>query len=114
MKLPFVVAVWEDAFSPLATDSYDANDKGALDKIQEPLFVHTPGWLIRNDEKSVVIGGEWTGDTDFRNITVIPKAMIREILPIRYVKGRKHAQASSGSTGVSSGVPAPDGLSGKV
>lgn len=70
---PTATAVWLDASSPAATDTYDASDLGA---VHLPMQIVTKGWLLRDDASGVTLASEWTGANSFRGLTCIPRAMI--------------------------------------
>jgi hypothetical protein len=75
-----VICLWADAHSPAAADTFDARE---LDTIHRPLMVATCGFLLRDDQFGVSIGGEWLGGNDFRAMTVVPRAMVVEVLALK-------------------------------
>jgi len=73
----FVAVTWHDAWSPEATAIFDAKD---LTEEHGPMSVVTCGWLIRDDDKAMMLASEWfVGTTDFRGTTCILKANVVEV-----------------------------------
>lgn len=73
---PMVLVSWNDAYSPAATEEFNATD---LSQLQKPIPIVTSGWLIHEDDVRLIVGGEWAGDDSFRNVTVVPRGMMTNI-----------------------------------
>lgn len=70
---PIVAVTWLDAHGS-ATDTYGIGDI--------PHYAHelvTLGWLLRDDATGVSISNEYCGDQDYRGVTFIPKALVKDI-----------------------------------
>jgi len=76
-----VQVVWHDANSPASTDIFDATD---LKTAHTTMPVVTVGWLLRDDEQGVTLAGEWfSGTTDFRGLTFVPRALVGEVTEVK-------------------------------
>lgn len=97
---PLVLISWNDAYSPASTEEFNAAD---LSLLQKAIPIVTSGWLIYEDDARLIVGGEWSGDEDFRNVTVVPRGMMTKIEFIRKPHKRVPkavAEASSFDHGV--------------
>ena len=85
-KPELYLVTWEDAYSPPATETISIDE---LENAKKPLHITTVGWLLLDGDSIVIVAGEDCGDGDYRSQTRIPKAMIREMRPIRKRRTRK-------------------------
>lgn len=68
---------WDDAHSPPATEAVHA-DK--LDEVHCSLPIITRGWVLRDDDIGVTMGGEWVGGNEYRNVTFVPRSLVRKLV----------------------------------
>ena len=73
--LPFVVVEWHDAWKA-STD--DATVENAGDS-HNPVECCTAGWVLRENEKGIQLGGEFSPDGTHRNRSFIMKVMIVKV-----------------------------------
>ena len=85
-SLPFAAVLWDDAHSPNATDTFSPD---TIVKEHVAVKVVTVGWVLRDDDYGISIAGEWTGDDDYRSVTVITRAMLVEVVPLSKPRRRR-------------------------
>lgn len=86
-KPPLVQVKWNDAHSPAATETVNINE---ISRVHGTIPIITAGYLLRDDDVGITIGGEDCADGDYRNITFIPRCLVVEVIGKRGRK--KHAE----------------------
>jgi hypothetical protein len=82
IKVPvkFVIVEWDDAWKS-ATD--DTTIEAAHEN-HKPIRCYAAGWLVRDTPDAVQLGSEYSPeDRKFRHLQLIPRGMIKSILPYR-------------------------------
>lgn len=96
-ELPLVLVSWDDAH-------IDATDPVTLNNVildHKPLFIHTLGWLLLENESGVSIANEYYDAEDiYRGRTFIPRSLIRAITHYSLARPRK-ARTNRSSKSVS-------------
>jgi len=81
-NLPIVAVTWLDAHGS-ATDTY-----GIGDIPHKAVEIMTVGWALRDDETGLSVSNEYCGDQDYRGITFVPRAMVKEVRVIKAPRKR--------------------------
>lgn len=90
-----IVAVrWDDAHVALV-DSYTREEI----KDRVPTVFTTFGILVRDDERLVAVAAERCEDATYRGVTYIPRAMVREVLPVAIWPKRTRTARAGPPTG---------------
>lgn len=85
-KIPLVMVAWKDA----NVGGDDAVTSENVHAYHKPTFVHTLGWLLKEDEEGVTLVNEYY-DEVYRGRTFIYKPMIVSITYYNLSKPRKKA-----------------------
>ncbi len=70
------MVTWNDAWSPVGSDSVNAAD---VDDVHHGLPIWTVGWLLKDDAAGVTICAEYTDDDDYRSRSFIPRPLVVSI-----------------------------------
>ncbi len=80
-KPPVIYVVWEDATLKDSGTWHTTDEKKG--HVYEPAIFHTVGFLLKEDEKGLIITSAWSPDTVAPR-DQIPIGMVREM---KYLKG---------------------------
>lgn len=82
---PFGLVVWADAWMR----STASMEPGEIDGAHKPDICYLYGWILKSDEKGVMVGAEWTPeDNTFRLTAFVPRAMVLEERQLSLTKKR--------------------------
>lgn len=70
-------------------DAYCEPSEMAADDLRGELLVHTVGYLVREDDRSVYVAAEAVDGGGYRSTTRIPRAMVREVRELTRKRARK-------------------------
>ena len=73
--LPVFQCVWRDAW-------FDRDESNPLDWTDQ-YFVHTVGFLVRDEDTVLSLAGEILPDGQFRSVTHIPRALVVTLKEVR-------------------------------
>lgn len=106
-KLRYVAVYWMDAHSPAATEVF--TPETAID-LNKPIPIITPGWVLREDEHAITVAGEWCGDDEYRNVTIVSRPMITAIFKMNKPSFKsQHQSRPSSILSLPSDVQTPPG-----
>lgn len=86
-KRQFVFVYWDDAWQ----DQENFATAHGIATTHEPMPIETAGWLIQDDEIGVSVVNERStqdGHDVFRGRTFVPRAMIKEVVPVKITRPR--------------------------
>lgn len=89
--LPFVCVVWDDAWKD---SDNDVTHERAIEE-HRPTECHTAGWVLRDDDKGIMLAGECSPNGTYRSRTFVHRALIKEVIPVPLLSARTRKPKTS-------------------